>query len=259
MIIYETTNLVNGKKYVGMDTKNNPEYFGSGLLISRAIKKYGKENFKKRIIEQCVTQEELKIREKYWIDFYNARESKNYYNIMPGGLGGDYLTHHPNREKIIKKFSGEKNGMSRQRKNPYKFNEKQLKKMTFKKEDNYMFNKKHKEESKELQREKAVGRYTLNWFIERYGEVDGQQKYEKRNKKLSEDRMGEKNPFYGKGFSYEEHPLYTHVPKEELLKLIKEGNTLVSIAKQFDTTTMTIYKKIKRYWNSTITELKERI
>ena len=44
MIIYETTCLVNEKKYIGFDTNNNPDYFGSGLLISRAINKYGKEN-----------------------------------------------------------------------------------------------------------------------------------------------------------------------------------------------------------------------
>lgn len=48
MIIYKTTNKINGKIYVGLDTKNNPKYLGSGKIIKFAIKKYGKENFEKK-------------------------------------------------------------------------------------------------------------------------------------------------------------------------------------------------------------------
>ena len=46
MIIYKTTNLVNGKIYIGKDSKNNPNYLGSGNLLKKALIKYGKENFK---------------------------------------------------------------------------------------------------------------------------------------------------------------------------------------------------------------------
>jgi hypothetical protein len=35
MIIYKTTNLVNGKYYVGKDEKNNPEYLGSGKILEQ--------------------------------------------------------------------------------------------------------------------------------------------------------------------------------------------------------------------------------
>ena len=44
MVIYKTTNLVNGKSYVGMDSKNDPNYLGSGKLLKRAVKKYGRES-----------------------------------------------------------------------------------------------------------------------------------------------------------------------------------------------------------------------
>ena len=43
MIIYKTTNLINKKIYVGKDKKENPNYFGSGKILSLAIKKYGKK------------------------------------------------------------------------------------------------------------------------------------------------------------------------------------------------------------------------
>ena len=51
MIIYKTTNLVNGKTYVGQDSKNNKKYLGSGKILKSAIKKYGRSSFKKEIIE----------------------------------------------------------------------------------------------------------------------------------------------------------------------------------------------------------------
>jgi hypothetical protein len=63
MIIYKTTNLINGKIYIGKDSKNNSKYLGSGLLLKRAILKYGKENFKKEILEECSSIEELNQRE----------------------------------------------------------------------------------------------------------------------------------------------------------------------------------------------------
>jgi len=86
MIIYETTNLITGDFYIGKDKNNNPNYFGSGLHLKRAIKKYGKENFKKEILEVCQTYEELNKREKYWINKRNA--IKEGYNIAEGGDGG---------------------------------------------------------------------------------------------------------------------------------------------------------------------------
>lgn len=50
MNIYLITNLTSGKQYVGRSKHNNPEYFGSGTYLNKAIEKYGKENFKKEIL-----------------------------------------------------------------------------------------------------------------------------------------------------------------------------------------------------------------
>ena len=87
MIIYKTTNLINGKYYVGKDEKNNPEYLGSGLLLNKAIKKYGRENFKKEILETCVDRKELNEREIHWIKKLKAVSIG--YNIAEGGSGGN--------------------------------------------------------------------------------------------------------------------------------------------------------------------------
>lgn len=88
MVIYKITNLLNGKIYVGKDSKNNPNYYGSGELITKAIKKYGKENFNKEILEVCSSLDELNEREKFWITQMDSRNKKIGYNIAEGGNGG---------------------------------------------------------------------------------------------------------------------------------------------------------------------------
>ena len=89
--VYEITNLVNGKKYIGKRSCKCPieedKYMGSGILISKAIKKYGKENFRKDILEICNSEEMAFEREKYWIKHYNAVVCREFYNIKDGGEG----------------------------------------------------------------------------------------------------------------------------------------------------------------------------
>ena len=54
--VYLTTNLINGKKYIGQyygEVDDN--YIGSGSTLKKAINKYGKGNFKKEILYMCNT------------------------------------------------------------------------------------------------------------------------------------------------------------------------------------------------------------
>lgn len=87
MVIYKTTNLINGKFYIGKDAKNRNSYLGSGKILKQAIEKYGIENFKKEILEVCSSLEELDERERFWIRELNAIEEG--YNLTDGGTGGD--------------------------------------------------------------------------------------------------------------------------------------------------------------------------
>jgi group I intron endonuclease len=85
MIIYKTTNLINGKIYIGQTTTNNLYYFGSGKIIKQAFKKYGKENFKREILEYCTSIKELNEREKYWIEKLKSQDKNIGYNVDDGG------------------------------------------------------------------------------------------------------------------------------------------------------------------------------
>lgn len=87
MVVYMTINLINHKKYVGADSKNNPNYLGGGTILKKAIEKYGRQNFKKIILEECNSKEDLFIKEKEWIKFLNAVDDKDFYNILNGGQG----------------------------------------------------------------------------------------------------------------------------------------------------------------------------
>ena len=87
--IYETTNLVNGKKYIGQKkgTRFYPNYKGSGKIIGQAISKYGWDNFSVRMLCPCFSQEELDAEEIDYIAHCNAVESPEYYNLAVGGQG----------------------------------------------------------------------------------------------------------------------------------------------------------------------------
>lgn len=87
--IYEIKNNINGKIYIGAhETANlDDNYMGSGHLIKRAIKRYGKENFSKTILEFFSTREEMYNREQQIITSgFLLRE--DVYNIALGGCGG---------------------------------------------------------------------------------------------------------------------------------------------------------------------------
>lgn len=90
MYVYKIKNKKNNKVYIGQSTKSindSKEYFGSGVLIKRAINKYGIESFTKSILCECKTKEVLNEKEIYYILKYKS--NIDGYNISAGGNGGN--------------------------------------------------------------------------------------------------------------------------------------------------------------------------
>jgi len=105
-IIYKIINTLNNKVYIGKHETYDidDKYFGSGVILKMAIKKYGKENFIKNIIEFCENLDHLNEREIYWINNIDSITPKGY-NINIGGKGGDNFTNNPNKEIIRLKMT----------------------------------------------------------------------------------------------------------------------------------------------------------
>ena len=114
-VVYITTNLVNGKKYIGSTSNNFNYYLGGGKLLQLAIKKYGKPNFKKQILWEGDSQYRYEM-EEYYINYYNAANNPWFYNISDKGvgnkigIGGHHQPHtKQGKQNISKALKGRKN------------------------------------------------------------------------------------------------------------------------------------------------------
>jgi len=114
--IYKTVNLINKKYYIGAHSTNdeNDSYLGSGSLLSKAILKYGKENFKREILFYCDTKDEMYQQELKLINEHI--NDPLCYNVKHGGIGGwDYVnnsglligSNNPMKNPIISKKCSE--------------------------------------------------------------------------------------------------------------------------------------------------------
>jgi len=188
MIIYKTTNLINGKIYVGQDSKNNSRYLGSGKLLKLAIEKYGKENFKKEILEHCKTKEELDEKEKYWINLLKSTDGNIGYNITFGGQTG-WMTGMKHSEETKLMYSLKRKGLLIGDKNG-------------------MYGKKHTEEAK--------NKISNPKFGDKNG-MYGKKHTEEAKNKMREKLSGDKNPFYNKK--------HTDETKKKLSEMAKKRKT----------------------------------
>lgn len=97
--IYKITNLTNGKMYIGRHKTDNLDdgYIGSGKLIIKAVKKYGKKNFSKEWLMFCEDEEEMNYMERVFVD-QTWIDRSDTYNL---NLGGDYQTMSDTTKKKI--------------------------------------------------------------------------------------------------------------------------------------------------------------
>ena len=193
MIVYKITNILNNKIYIGQDKNHNPNYFGSGDLIKRAIKKYGKENFKKEILTICNNMNELNEMERYYINEYKSTNRNIGYNISVGGTDGVMLNRQHSDETKMKmrlsalnRFPSEetKEKMSRSHMGKHRSEETKNKIRTSHK---LLKHSPLSEDTKRKIRDAKKGKFAS--------------KETKEKMRLS--HMGEKNHFYGKNHSDE--------------------------------------------------------
>lgn len=217
--IYKITNLINNKIYIGQrrcvkHPSLDIKYFGSGCEIIKAILKYGKNNFKKEIIEIC-QKDELNKKEIYWISFYNSTDKKIGYNIS---LGGSVNPHTKEIKKLLSQKAKERwknpskkmlDGIERfknSKKNPHKWTEeeKQIqseksKKRFSNKENHPCFGKPKSEKTKEKISNTKKEKFK-NGILK--PSMLGKKHSEEAKKKMSKihkgKKIGKNNPMFGK-------------------------------------------------------------
>jgi group I intron endonuclease len=112
MLLYKITNKINEKIYIGQTTRSlnvrwnehKRDFKKIDNKLSRAVKKYGIENFTIEKIEECESLEVLNKKEASLIEEYDT--IKNGYNIRIGGENSPRSKE--TREKISKKHKGKK-------------------------------------------------------------------------------------------------------------------------------------------------------
>lgn len=109
--MYKTTCLKTGKFYIGVHSADdiNDDYLGSGLRLKASIKKHGRNNHSREILETFETRAEAFAREN---EVVNAELMKNPFcmNLAAGGVG---IKHPPvfsaeHRKKISAALKGRK-------------------------------------------------------------------------------------------------------------------------------------------------------
>lgn len=187
--VYKITNLVNGKFYIGSseDVDNrwdtHKQYLNGGYHINPKLQNawdfYGGDEFMFEMIEETSSEKSILLdREQHYLDLFKPYMRDVGYNICPKASGGDNITYNPNRDVFIEKMRTISLG-----------------------ENNPMYGRKHKEESKQLQKNKAKGRFSLEWFINKYGNEEGTKNYNDRKEKLKNRQINYSYPNSNKGKS----------------------------------------------------------
>jgi group I intron endonuclease len=178
--IYKLTSP-NGKIYIGQ-TNNFENRMNGHKNASKKIKnklyksvsKYGWDSFKKEILCEVIGKDTANKLEEEFIQAYNSY-NKNGLNTLITSNGGNvwYGRYDTDEymefvEKMQNLTKGDKNGM---------------------------FGRNHSSEAKQKQKEKAKGRYSLDWFIDRNGKEEGERLYEERriwlkSRNLKKDKDG---------------------------------------------------------------------
>lgn len=185
--VYKTTNRITGKSYVGSHCTDNIDdnYIGSGRLFLKSVKKHGKLNFEREILEICIDASAARMKENFYIGEFGTL-CPSGYNLCPdGGIGFKGATH---SEATKKKIGAWQKGKTYEE----------------------LYGPEKAAEMKEKQRLAKLGKSTprkgkghKQELIEKYGVKEGTDRYNTFIEKQSESHKGKPTWIKGKNHTEE--------------------------------------------------------
>ena len=100
MIIYKLQQEKTNKVYIGYSVNDNPNNFGTGKYIKRAVKDFGTKSFNREVVEVFKEDQLLSDvlkRVEYWINKFKSDNSKYGFNETVQELI-------PQRKRLTKKL-----------------------------------------------------------------------------------------------------------------------------------------------------------
>lgn len=190
--VYLTTNLVNGKAYVGQHKFSNytKHYLGSGTVFEQALKKYGRKNFKRKILKLCYTINQLNGWETYYTLKYNPKLDPNIgYNQIIGPIhrcGNRNPACYPEiRKKMIE--SNRRTALNKE----YRERQSEIMKDYFKTHEPHFKGCKHSEETRNKMSKSMKGRIAWN-----KGVPMSEERKRLQSEKMKGRYVGSNNPNY---------------------------------------------------------------
>ena len=201
--IYKTTNLLNGKYYIGMHSTNNLNdgYLGSGKRLKYSVNKHGKENFRREILEFVNSREELILREQEIVSLDEIAK-KECMNLKKGGDGGFNFTLKERQE--ISKIANQKQNFLRANNSEWSQKESEGR------------SKRMREEFSNGKRDKK--KFSYDW----YGKKHKEESKQKISESISGKQKGNLNSQYGTRWITKEG-INKKIKKEEVDIFIEQG------------------------------------
>ena len=197
--LYKTTCLITGRWYIGIHSTCNMDdgYMGSGNRLRHSIRKYGKDNHIKEILEFFDNREDLAKRETEVVN-HNLIKEELCMNLTTGGLGAGFM----NEEHMLKCSKAGNKAFKEKLKN-----------------DENFFNLFSKNRSDTMKKTHSEGKL-------RYDTFTGKQHSEETKKKISEaskgNGVGETNSQYGTCWITKDNT-NKKIKKDDLEAYLNEG------------------------------------
>jgi len=262
MIIYKITNTVNKKVYIGKTEFTTAKRFEAHIKKAKkktnrylydAMNHYGYDKFVIEKIDDCISNEDMNNKERYWISYYKSNNKEFGYNMTEGGDGGRMSP------ELYERIAAQHRGVPLTEEHKQKISLANM---------NRIFTKETRQKLSEARKGIKLSKETkqkISLFHQGRSFFRGKHHSAATKLKLSEFHQGrpihseeEKNKRRKKWLK-EGNPNYKYIDEELLLQYIKKGLNNEEIAKIFSCSPATIIEKIKAVFNMLPTDLRNSV